>query len=189
MSLKTRASVAAVVALACAPVASGAHVGAGSGHDQVLRSWIVEESCDEGYRDSDHANDDEWRGGNELRDLPVGKPRVAGRFARGSVNRVTILARGDSGTTRARARVSKAGRFAVDLSVMPERISFAWRDRGGGLHRTPFYGPFHSGCNESGPPRPPGVPANWVPVYEPGCGDAGPPCSEPTWAPPPPPRR
>jgi hypothetical protein len=189
VTLQRKASVAAVAALACVPIASDANVGKSPAHDAVLRSWIVEESCDEDYRDSDHATDDEWAGGDELRNLPVGKPRVAGRFARGTVERVTVLARSDDGTRRLRTRVSKTGRFALDLPAMPERIAFAWRGRGDALHRTPFYGPFHSGCNDAGPPRPPGVPADWVPVYETECGDAGPACPEPTWAPPPSPRR
>lgn len=189
MNLNWRTSAAAVATLALVPAVSDAHVGAGTGHDRVLRSWIVEESCDEGYRDSDHANEGDWAGGDELRDLPVGKPRVAGRFAGSDVSPVTVLARSDGGTTRVRVRVSSAGRFAVDLAKMPERIAFAWGGRGGILHRTRFYGPLHSGCNDAGPPRPPGVPGDWVPVYEAECGDGGPPCGEPSWAPPPSPRR
>ena len=123
-------------------------------HKPVLRSWIVEESCSESYRDSYHANDEDWSGGEELRNLERARPRVAGRFGPGRVTRVTMLLKYEGETKRQTAKVSKRNRFAADLASMPTRISFRWRGPDGDVHRTPFYGPLHSGCEEEPPPDP-----------------------------------
>jgi hypothetical protein len=166
------------VLAAALPASAGAHSGT---HPSL--TWILEESCVPG--DSYHANDPDWAGGGELRDLPVARPRLAGRFRSAAPSTVSVLLRSDGATSAVRVRVRRTGRFAVDLASMPDRIRIRWRGDDGALHATRWSGPLHSGCNDPGPERPPGVPADWVPSYPSDCGDNGPPCPPPTWVPPP----
>ena len=167
-----------IFACALAALLPGA---AAAGSDSSQLVWIVEESCDSSYTDSYHANDDAWAGGDELRDLLVGAPRVAGRFRSPAPARVTLLLRTAGGLEKVVTRVNRRGRFAVDLESMPEYLAFRWRDRDGTLKRSPWTGPLHSGCGEAPPP---GGPPGWLPQYPNDCGDGGPPCPPPTWVPP-----
>lgn len=172
--------VVVLCALAAAlPPGAAAHTG-----DHPSLVWILEESCVPG--DSTHANDPDWAGGDELRDLPVGKPRLAGRFRSAAPRAVKLRLRSGRATSTVKTRVRRTGRFAVDLRSMPDRIGLRWRGADGVLHTTRWSGPLHSGCGERGPQPPPGIPSDWVPVYPSDCGDNGPACPPPTWVPPPP---
>jgi hypothetical protein len=171
----------ALCALFAVPATAAGHVGK---HASVV--WILEESCVPG--DSSHADDPDWAGGDELRDLPVARARLAGRFRASAPRVVTLLMRSEGATEKRPLRVRETGRFVANLEAMPDRIALRWRGGDGTLHRTRWSGPLHSGCNDPGPPRPPGVPADWVPSYPAECGDAGAACPPPTWVPPPRPR-
>jgi hypothetical protein len=173
-------SIAAASALLGAllpPTASG-HAGG-----EHPLTWVLEESCVPA--DSTHADDPDWAGGEELRNLPVAKPRLAGRFRSEAPRAVTVVLRSNASTSTVKAQVKRSGRFAVDLRSMPDQIRLRWDDNDGVLHATRWSGRLHAGCNDPGPAPPPGTPAGWVPSYPLGCGDSGPPCPPPAWVPPP----
>lgn len=172
----TRLVLALCAVMGTFPATAGAHYG-----DHPSLTWILEESCVGGG--SWHADDADWAGGGELRDLPFARPRLAGRFRSAAPRRVTVLVRSGNATASVRAPVRRAGRFAADLRSMPDRIGLRWRGDNGALHATRWSGRLHSGCEDAGPERPPGIPSDWIPSYPAECGDDGPACPPPTWAP------
>src|SRR4051794_4672048 len=105
MSTTNRRAAAIGAALACGALvsSSAAHVvttGPDRSAHEASMTWIVEEACTPG--DSYHANDEDWAGGDELRNLPASRPRLAGHFRSQPALTVTVLLRSDGKTDRVR---------------------------------------------------------------------------------------